>query len=368
VLRRRLKAGIASAFYRSGVDRCIGGLITSARTPVIVGYHRVIDDVRALAGGAIPAMLISVVMLERQLDWIGRRFRVVSLDELAQRLERGEEAGPPPAAITFDDGYRDVYDHALPLLERKGMPAAVFVTTGLTGTREVQLHDRLYLVLVRAFRTWRSAPHDLARLLRALEIPWPGARVVRAARSPLRAMRALFTTLPQAELHRVIDGLEAEVGFDDGAVDAHRLLSWDMVRDLHRAGIVIGSHTRTHALLTNETAATVREETAGSRRELEARLGVPVRHFAYPDGRFDPRAVSAVAAAGYRLAFTTCRHRDRERPALTIPRTLLWERSSVDGQGSFSPAIMSCQVRGVFDLVTGCRDGHGRAAFEHPAA
>ena len=242
MLRRRLKAGIASAFCRSGVDRCIDVLITSARTPVIVGYHRVIDDVRALAGGAIPAMLISVVMLERQLDWIGRRFRVVSLDELAQRLERGEEAGGPLAAITFDDGYRDVYDHALPLLERKGMPAAVFVTTGLIGTREVQLHDRLYLALVRAFRTWRSAPHDLARLLRALEIPWPGARVVRAARSPLRAMRALFTTLPQAELHRVIDRLEAEVGVEEGAFEAHRLLSWDMVRDLHRAGIVIGSH------------------------------------------------------------------------------------------------------------------------------
>ena len=368
MLRRRLKAGIASAFCRSGVDRCIDVLITSARTPVIVSYHRVIDDVRALAGGAIPAMLISVAMLERQLDWIGRRFRVVSLDELAQRLERGEEAGGPPAAITFDDGYRDVYDHALPLLERKGMPAAVFVTTGLIGTREVQLHDRLYLALVRAFRMWRSAPHDLARFLRALEIPWPGARVVRAATSPLRAMRALFTTLPQAELHRVIDRLEAEVGVEEGAFEAHRLLSWDMVRDLHRAGIVIGSHTRTHALLTNETAATVREETAGSRRELEGQLGVPVRHFAYPDGRFDPGAVRAVAAAGYRLAFTTCRHRDRERPMLTIPRTLLWERSSVDGEGRFSPAIMSCQVRGVFDLVAGCRERHDRAAADHPAA
>ena len=68
--------------------------------------------------------------------------------------------------------------------------------------------------------------------------------------------------------------------------------------------------------------------------------------------------VDEVAAAGYRYAYTTCRHRDARHPLLTVPRRCLWENSSRDRSARFSSAVMQCQVRGVFDFVSPCRQAH----------
>ncbi|MGH8281386.1 MAG: hypothetical protein ACRERZ_04255 [Gammaproteobacteria bacterium] len=87
-------------------------------------------------------------------------------------------------------------------------------------------------------------------------------------------------------------------------------------------------------------------------------LGIPIQHFAYPDGQFNAAVVDAVGAAGYRYGYTTCRHRDVLRPRLTVPRRLLWEKSVADHRGEFSPAVMSCQLHGVFDMRSGCRRAH----------
>ena len=135
-------------------------------------------------------------------------------------------------------------------------------------------------------------------------------------------------------------------------------LTWEMLAEMAQSGITIGSHTRTHVLLPNESTQRVQEEIEDSRRDLELKLGLPIRHFAYPDGMFNRQTVRAVAAAGYRYAYTTCRHKDPQYPLLTVPRRVLWEHSCTDASGSFSPAIMSCQVNGMFDLMSGCGRSH----------
>src|SRR5262249_24034584 len=255
--------------------------------PVVFGYHRVVEDFTADPAHSIPAMLVGRATLERHLDWIAARFRVVSLEELDSRLDGGGAFAEPVAAITFDDGYRDVYEHAFPLLKRKGLPVAVFVVSDLIGTSRLQRHDALYLMLSRAFATWPSAPDRLAHVLRGLGIGPSAVDMTAVAQGPLMAMRTLFTALPQSDGQRVIDALESEVRIAEPVVSGLRPLSWEMLAEMHRAGIAIGSHTRAHALLTNERPETVADETAASRRALETKLGVPVVYFAYPDGRFN---------------------------------------------------------------------------------
>jgi peptidoglycan/xylan/chitin deacetylase (PgdA/CDA1 family) len=123
-------------------------------------------------------------------------------------------------------------------------------------------------------------------------------------------------------------------------------------------GVTVGSHTRSHALLANETPEVLHDEVEGSRRALEQRLGVPIRHFAYPDGRFNASAIQAVADAEYRTAHTICTHRDRAHPLLTISRRMLWEKACINGFGRFSPAILDCQVNGIFDPADTCQTQH----------
>src|SRR5262249_52493715 len=101
--RTLVKAGLARALFWTGTDALLGALLDPPWTPVVLGYHRVVPDFRVEARQTIAAMLIAPRMLEQQLDWIGRRYRFVSLDELGQRLERDGDAAGRLVAVTFDD-------------------------------------------------------------------------------------------------------------------------------------------------------------------------------------------------------------------------------------------------------------------------
>ena len=334
MIRSWIKTGAARVMSRTGLDNLVGSLSGARSFPLVISYHRVVEDFASSAKNSIHSMLVSRTMLERHLDWLGRRYRFISLDELGARLEAPDGREDPAVAITFDDGYRDFYDLALPVLKRKGVPAAVFVVTDLVGTKRMQIHDKLHLLLARQSRPDSGAP------------------------TPFQATRALLESLPQAEIEKVIQALEPETPIPEDTLRPFYSLTWEMLDEISRAGITICSHTRTHVLMTHESRERVIEEVAESRWEIERRLGTSVQHFAYPGGLFDTAAVEAVAGAGYRVGYTTCTHRDAAFPLLTVPRTLLWENSCLDSHGQFSGPILSCQIRHAFDLVSGCRQNH----------
>ena len=349
MVRRVLKSGLAGGLRWSGASLLRRTVSGRSGSPWVVGYHRVVEDFTRSARTSIPAMLISRAMLERHLDWIGRRFDFVSLDEIAASHEGGRRFRRPAAAVTFDDGYHDVYEMAFPLLKAKGIPAAIFVVTDLIGTAQIPLFDRLHLALLRAREGGPSPPARLARIIPALGLEVARLRHPSAgAEDPLRLTRLLLEALAREDLERAVGALEGE----------RRPLSWDMLRDMRRSGITIGSHTRGHALLTLENEERVLEETVGSRRVLEERLGAPALHFAYPNGWFDARTIATVRRAGYRSASTSCRHRDPAHPLLTLPRTILWENSSLGMFGRFSPAVLGCQADGTFDRPGSCPQIH----------
>ncbi len=343
MLRNLVKTGAASALHWSGVTRWMGN-----DTPLVLSYHRVVEDFSKHVSDSIPPMLVTTQMLERQLDWVQARYTFVSLDELAAALEDGRKTPPRIAAVTFDDGYADVYHHALPLLKRKGIPAAVFVVTDLIGTERLQYHDQLYLLLMRAFMS--KSPRDIIAYLRKSGIRPPEIESLgNGSIDYSKAVNSLLALLPRADIERIIAILESETEFVPLPLETHRSVTWEMIHEMHRAGVIIGSHTRTHAVLPNESPERVLEEIEGSRIELERRLQTAVRHFAYPDGRFNQSTINAVAASGYKYAYTTSRGRQTGYPLFTIPRRLLWENSCADPVGRFSPALLDCLIHGIFD-------------------
>lgn len=343
------KTTIAAGLSWSGAAELVGGGARSG--PLILGYHRVVESLADASGRTLPGMAVSVRALRAQLEWVGRRFRIVSLDELGVMLERHEACGRV-AAVTFDDGYRDVHDHAVPLLRELGMPAAVFVVSSLASTTRPPLHDQLYQVVSDALAGRRPMPVTFAEALKA--------RAHGRSREPVQPLRIVRELLdvPIAELSRMVDELRAQ---DSWTLPPQELatLDWARLAAMHRAGIIIGSHTHTHALLDHESAATVREELSRSRRLLEAVVGAPVRHFAYPDGRFNSSVVRAVDAAGYEFAYTICGHRSNWNPLLTIPRVMLWEGSSTNAFDRFSPSLMRCHAASILPFPARCREDHG---------
>ena len=293
-----------------------------AHDPYIIGYHRVVERLDAHRKFALPSMEISVAMLEKHLDWLGTNFEIVSLDDFS--IERRPRS-KPRAVVTFDDGYGDAFHNAFPMLKRKGIPAAFFVVTDLIGTDDAPIHDRLYAALFKAGR--ENAFSETQDLLRNQQ---------------------------HAELLRIIESTEISRQMPS----ALHPLTWEMLRKMRDAGMTIGSHSKTHAFLTNETPQRVRNEVHGSREVLQQRLGIKADCFAYPGGDFNASVIDAVHAAGYRLAFTVCRHRDARYPMLTIQRRGLWERSCIVRFGRFSPQIMSAHAAAIFGRTADCPDSH----------
>lgn len=348
------KEAIAGALSWSGMSTWLGR--RSRTMPLILGYHRVVEHVPVQRGRTLPAMTVTQQTLRAHLEWVGRRFRFVSLDELGALLERHAPCGNL-AAVTFDDGYRDVADYALPVLEQLGVPAGIFVVSSLIDTKSAPLHDQLYQLLLEAVATERPIPAALASLLdddHLARLDDPNAL--------LYAVRSLLSSTPASELRDIVDELHAHGSWTAPPTEL-ATVDWQALAALRRAGVIVGSHSHTHALLTREDDATVCEELTRSRAVLEAGLGAPVRHFAYPDGRFSTHVVRAVAAAGYRYAYTICDHRDHENPLLTIPRVMLWEGSCRGVSGEFSPSLMDCHAAGVLPFPSRCRDDHGLRAW-----
>jgi len=358
MLKSIVKTGFAAALGWTGACRAVATWTGTKELPFVIGYHAVVEDVRAHVGGTRNPNLISLDMLERQLDWVGRRYRFIALDELGAQLETGEPFAQPSAAVTFDDGYVGVYHHAFPLLKRKGIPAGMFIITEGTGRPDLQLYDKVYFLLEKVLPVLGYSRERFQRVLGVKNIRLGTLGSDGRLDDAFGTMRLLFTALTQKNLRRAIEALETVCRIDDGDYPEMQPMNWDMVRTLADSGMTIGSHTQTHVLLTEESVERAANQMVGSKATITDKLKRPVAHFAYPDGRFNPSVVSAVFKAGYRFGYGTCLRRDPTYPFLTIPRTLLWERSCADAGGEFSPALMNCHAQRLYDLWSPCAHNH----------
>ena len=234
-------------------------------------------------------------MFDRMLGWIGAQFRVLDPLEACDRLFDGTLPSRP-AVVTFDDGYRDNFTVALPILQRHGMKAAFFVATGfLEGG--AMFNDRV----IEAVR--RCEAGELAIPGTAERVALGGSRERQVAID--RILAAIKHLPPDERTARVVE-LERTVG---GPASDGLMMSADQVAALHRAGMRVGGHTRTHPILVKLDDAAAEREIGGGLDDLAAICGERPRLFAYPNGKrggdFDERHVEMVRRSGCRYAFTT---------------------------------------------------------------
>jgi peptidoglycan/xylan/chitin deacetylase (PgdA/CDA1 family) len=328
-------------------------LLSAARTALagpevrLLGFHRIVDDPRALPPEILPTLCVSTRGFGQLMRIARRDFDVLTLDEAVAALEGRRPLERDSLAITFDDGYRDVYLRARPILRDLGLPATVFVPTGFIDSMRPLLHDRLYALLVRA----RHSRRDLsaAPMPRLLRMPLARAESLlhhRSAGAPA-ALDHLMATLPTAALNRVADGLEDLLGGEArGATDDGALVMSE--RELARCAedrIMLGGHTVDHVVLTHEPPARIQRELERPRRDLEAIAGRPCTAFAYCNGMVTPQLIPFVRAAGYRAAVTT--HDAPNRPGqdpLVLHRKVLFESHLAGPGGTLSPSLARLQL------------------------
>ena len=260
---------------------------------------------------------------DRICGWLRHWFEVLPLDQAVQRLR----AGTLPrraAAITFDDGYADNHDVALPILERHRLPATFFIASGFLGGGRM-FNDSVIETVRRA--------RGSALNLRSLGVPGLALHDLSnnaARRGTIDAILAAIKYLPPPER----DALTVDIALRAGvaALPDDLMLQPAQVRALHRAGMQIGAHTCTHPILARLDDTRAQAEIVDGRAALEALIDAPVSLFAYPNGKpgadYLPTHVAAARAAGFDAAFSTVAGAaSGSSDPFQLPRFTPWDRS-----------------------------------------
>ena len=300
--RKLIAAGFA--FFRATRLHTLAAPLTRGRGAALMLHH-----VRPWAGKAFtpnrlleiePAFLDAALSRVRTLG-----FDLVSLDEALARL--GPEASKPFVTLTFDDGYRDNLEHALPILERHGAPFTLFVTTGFAD---------------RAARLWWVELEEAVAALDGIAIDVEGERLAMPATTP-DEKQAAFTALywrlragSEERLLAAIAALMAAAGLSSAAIVDRLCLDWDGIASMAAHPLcTLGAHTLNHPMLAKHGTETVEAEMRQSRAMIEARTGRSVRHLAYPvgdPGSAGPREFAMARDLGFASALTT-------RPGMLFP-------------------------------------------------
>jgi peptidoglycan/xylan/chitin deacetylase (PgdA/CDA1 family) len=240
-----------------------------------------------------PEFLDEVVTLTRDLG-----FEFIHLDDVGRRLDGLQRK--PFAVLTFDDGYRDNAEYALPVLRRHSVPATIFVTTGYADG-----HGRLW---------WLELEEAIARLDR-IAFRHDGRSFDLPAQTVLDKRRAFETVYwrlragTEEDLLAVIAELADAAGVVSRELTRSLCMDWEeLARVAAEPDIAIGAHTCTHPMLAKHDHHTARFEILVSKEKIEKKLKCPVRHFAYPVGdrtSAGPRDYALVREAGYETAVTT---------------------------------------------------------------
>jgi peptidoglycan/xylan/chitin deacetylase (PgdA/CDA1 family) len=241
--------------------------------------------VRVLMHHGVGTEQYSEEALDQQLNYVAAKFSVLSLSELIERLRAGRPLPRFAVALTFDDGLRNNYTFAFPLLKKYGLPATFFVCPGLVESGEwIWTHD------VRA----RLESDGLAKAIEALS----GKHRYQGGADASIVVRWM-KGLPDIERRRALESVRhATISFTPSP-QQHRsydLMNWDEIMLLDRSLIGIGSHTHTHPILTQMGDAAIVPELELSWRTLAQRdlLRSP-EVLCYPDGACDQRVIAAAS-------------------------------------------------------------------------
>jgi len=267
--------------------------LISSRRALILTYHRFSADLDD-DEGKTPARQFA-----RQLEYLTAHYDVVPLSRMVERLIAREPLPSRLAAVTIDDGYRDAYEVAYPLLRRYGISASLFVVTEFADRRAWIWTDKA------RFLAQQSPPQRLTMQIHdsELRLELNGAT---SRRDASERINSIIKRLPDELKEETIERLSLALGvaIPQTPPEEFSSVTWDQAREMCANGVEIGSHTLTHPILTNVDDERLRRELRDSKARLEEVLGHQVDLFCYPNGDNDGRVQRQVAQAGYRAAVT----------------------------------------------------------------
>ncbi|MFZ1153953.1 MAG: polysaccharide deacetylase family protein [Solirubrobacteraceae bacterium] len=324
--RERAAALLNTPVLRATIER-----LGRWRGVLVLNYHRIGSSTGQPWDRTLWSA--SAEELDGQLHTLARHAEVIEPDQLSKTMN-----GKPGrrVLITFDDGYRDNYEIAFPLLREHGLRATFFLTTGFLDEPRAAWWDEIAWMACNA-EDKPSGGQAMAddEVMPAGEAMPYGGELLPAGLSltggdrsaSIAALVARYKTLGDGEGEHFLEALAQKSGCGRCRTSDARALwmTWAMAREMQSAGMSIGGHTVTHPVLARLSPERQRDEIAACARRLHEELKVTMRWFAYPVGGHD--TFTAVTQAilrdcGVELAFSF--YGDYAKPSrwepLDVPR------------------------------------------------
>ena len=259
----------------------------------ILVYHRVNDENDPIFPG------VPIRAFAKQMEYVAEHYTVCSLSETVERI-RSDDVPAELLTITFDDGYRDNYENAFPILSRLSLPATVFLATGAIDSGRMLWHDRVFSALRG---TQAKALEKFFNNEQTFSLNTPGEK-----RLALMEVLKFLWSLDDRDRSLWVERLVNNLRIDESVACDGLMLGWDDIRAMSKHRVSFGAHTVTHPILSKLPPCQLQREIRESKETIESNLNMPVKHFAYPVGRredFTEDVKNELREAGFECAVTT---------------------------------------------------------------
>ena len=302
-----IKTIVSATLYYAGVLHLLRR-IALRKKAVVLMYHRVLTPEQRRRTASQAGLVVEDATFARHVALLKKHFNIISLEEFQDRLLNNRPFEDASCLITFDDGWIDNFENALPVLRANGVPSVIFLAVNFIGQQRLFTREALTHLLTRAIRHCRMHPDRVEAVRSVLEPLQLGRALDVSDEEPLSRVKAMI------ESHRYASGpayeaavcaLARELGVAEAELsELDTFVDWTQVDAMRQAGVAFGGHGADHRILTQVSPDEVQSEVQTSFSTMGSRLGVPARSFAYPGGGWSTAVAEAVKQAGYQLAFT----------------------------------------------------------------
>ncbi len=253
-------------------------------------YHRVLEEYDELVDD------LHAVQFLQQMKTLSQYFNVMTLDEGLSQVRTGKVA-PGAVCITFDDGYRDNHDVALPILKELGLSATFFISTGYLGGG-MMWND----IVVESVRKTQIPELDLT----GLSLGKYNVKTTQQKKDLINVLIHNWRNKSLDQRNNLASQLQSIARVN---VNERIMMTEAEVKELSSCGMEIGGHTVNHPILTSATVDEAAREVKDGKAQLEKITGKKLKYFAYPSGRagldYQQVHMDVVKQAGFIAALTT---------------------------------------------------------------
>ena len=214
-------------------------------------------------------------LFEKEMKYLKRTYNFLSLEDLADKIKKKERLPKRSVVITFDDGYKDNYKEAYPILKKYKIPATIFLTSSFIEKDKIFWWDQIGYTLF----------HSKSKKVKIEKIGEIDISYVKENQKYFDKIIEKFKVLPEEKrneiLIKLIKKLNVKIPND---IFKNISLSWDEINEMSKENIDFGAHTVNHLILTNLSIKKAKSEILESKKEIEKRLGKKISTFSYPNG------------------------------------------------------------------------------------